>query len=164
MTIFLRGQIMIRTLLVTAAATAAFTSAGWAQDYGQDPTYGSVSLSSGFTPDPYTVDLQSGGSIDAESRLGGDCRGYVANAPDFSVNYTSGSFPLIFSVDSGSDTTLVINGPDTNWYCDDDSGEGLNPSVRFDNPASGRYDVWVGTYSSSELRDATLNVSELYSE
>lgn len=155
---------MIRTLLVTAAATAAFTSAGWAQDYGLEPTYGSVTLPGGFTPDPYTVSLSSGGSINAADRnLGSDCRGYIANAPDFRLNFSAGSLPLIISVDSGSDTTLVINAPDGSWYCDDDSGDGLNPSVRFGSAMSGQYDIWVGTYGSDNLESATLSISELTS-
>ena len=156
---------MIRQLAAGALVAGLFTGVALAQDYSQPPTYGSVSLDSGFTPDPYTVNLQSGGSIDAGGRLGGSCRGYVANAPDFSVNYSAGSsFPLILSVNSSSDTTLVVNGPNGNWYCDDDGGDGLNPSLRFNNPSSGRYDVWVGTYASSSLQPATLYSSEVTSQ
>jgi len=155
---------MLRTLLTATAVLGLCTVAAPAQDYSAAPTYGSVTLNSGFSPDPYTVELQSGGSIDVRSRLGRSCRGYIANAPDFSLNYTSGSFPLILSVNASADTALVINGPDAQWYCDDDSGSGLNPSVRFDRPASGRYDIWVATYGSSSLETATLFVSELESQ
>lgn len=156
---------MFRQIAASVMVAGLFTGVALAQDYSQPPTYGSVTLSSGFSPDPYTVNLQSGGSIDAASRLGGSCRGYIANAPDFSVNYTAGStFPLILSVNAGSDTTLVVNDPSSNWYCDDDGGNGLNPSLRFSNPSSGRYDVWVGTYASSSLQSATLYVSEVSSQ
>lgn len=155
---------MLRITVSAAAALAALAGTAGAQDFTATPSYGSVSLNSGFTPDPYTVDLQSGGSIDVQASLGGSCRGYVANAPDFSIQYSSGSLPLIFSVNSGSDTALVINDPNGDWYCDDDSGEGLNPSLRFGSPSSGRYDVWVATYGNSSLQPATLHVSELYSQ
>jgi len=156
---------MFRQIAAGALVAGLAAGAAAAQDYMQPPTYGSVTLNSGFTPDPYTVSLQSGGSIDAGNRIGGSCRGYVANAPDFRVSYSAGStFPLIFSVNSGADTTLVINGPDGNWYCDDDGGNGYNPSVRFSSPRSGQYDVWVGTYASSSLQAATLYVSEVSSQ
>ena len=156
---------MFRQIAAGVAIAGLFTGLALAQDYSQPPTYGSVSLNSGFTPDPYTVNLQSGGAIDASDRLGGSCRGYIANAPDFRINYSAGStFPLILSVNSGSDTTLVVNGPSGDWYCDDDGGDGLNPSLRFSNPQSGQYDVWVGTYASSSLQSATLYVSEVSSQ
>ena len=148
---------------VTIAALAMMAIPAAAQNTGADATYRDISLSAGFTPDPFTINLQSGGSTNAEN-LGGSCDGYIANAPDVRVRYDAGSLPLIISVDSSSDTTLVVNAPDGRWYCDDDSGDGLNPSVRFNNPMSGRYEVWVGTYSSSTLESATLQISELYSQ
>ncbi len=127
-------------------------------------TYGSLNLSSGFTSDPRTIAITSGGGISAESVSSG-CRGYVARAPDAEVRYSAGSLPLIFSVNSSSDTTLMINGPDGQWYCDDDGGNyGSNPMVRFNNPMSGTYDVWVGSYSSGGGASSTLNVSELTSQ
>lgn len=161
-----RGQSMIRKTLLSLAVSLPMAvglgSGSHAQDYSAEPSYGSVSLSSGFSPDPYRVDLQSGGSINVGSRLGGDCRGYIANAPDFRLNYDAGSvFSLTFSVDAGADTTLVINDPNANFVCDDDSGEGLNPSITFDSPVSGQYDVWVGTFGDADYEDATLFISEL---
>ncbi|QLC26736.1 peptidase S1 [Parasphingopyxis algicola] len=138
------------------------SNSGGRPDFSLDPNYGTATLRSGFTPDPHRIRLQSGGSIDA-SVLGGSCRGYVSPAPDYRVQYESGRLPLNISVQSSSDTTLVINGPDGEWYCDDDGGDGLNPSIRFDTPRSGQYDIWVGTYGSAQLESAILDVSELYS-
>ncbi|RED15961.1 hypothetical protein DFR46_0970 [Parasphingopyxis lamellibrachiae] len=135
---------------------------GGAPDFSLDPNYGSVSLNAGFTPDPHRIRLQSGGPIDA-STLGSSCRGYVSRAPDYRVRYSSGRFPLIISAESSADTTLVINGPDGSWYCDDDGGIGLNPSIRFNTPGSGQYDIWVGTYGDTQLESAILDISELYS-
>lgn len=146
---------------VAAAALAVSAAPSMAQDWQASPTYGSVQLTTGFTPDPYQVNLTAGGSIDVSRSLGGSCRGFVANAPDFDLYYQAGNtFPLAISVTSNSDTTLVINGPDGRWYCDDDSGGGLNPSVVFNNPGTGLYDIWVGTYGTN-LAPATLAISEL---
>lgn len=153
----------MRWMLAGVAAAAVFAApAAMAQDYTLSPNYGQVTLRAGFASDPHTVNMTAGGSIDI-SNTNSSCRGRVSNAPDYQVNYTAGStFPLIFRVDSSADTTLLINGPNARWVCDDDSGEGLNPEVRFDSPQSGRYDIWVGTYGD-RTAPATLYVSELSS-
>ena len=110
------------------------------------------------------IAVQSGGNLDA-SRIDSTCAGFITAAPDVRLVYSAGSLPLIVSVASGADTTLVINGPDGRWYCDDDGGvNGMNPSVRFNHPVSGRYEIWVGTYGRAALRDARLNISELTSQ
>ena len=125
--------------------------------------YGTVTLSAGFTPDPQRISMRAGGTIDAQN-IASHCRGFVTRAPDVELSYRAGSLPLILSVESTSDTTLVVNGPDGRWYCDDDSGNsGANPSLRINNPMSGTYDVWVGTYSSGMSQPARLDISELYS-
>ncbi len=153
----------MKTLTGLAAGLCALAVFGTAnaQDYTEPPAFGSVTLQAGFSPDPHIRNLTAGGSIRAETRFS-SCRGSIANAPDYSLYYTAGSLPLIFTVDSDRDTTLVINGPDAQWYCDDDGAQSpLNPMVRFNNPQSGRYDIWVGTYSSGAGVPATLFISEL---
>ena len=150
----------MKTVYLAAVAAIAVTGAGLAQDPGAAPAFGSVSLDVGFTPDPYTVDITSGGTINARN-LGGNCRGWVARAPDFDLYYGAGSLPLTIAADSNSDTTLVINGPDGRWYCDDDGGDGLNPEITFGSPQSGLYDIWIGSYSEGDYADATLSISEL---
>ena len=133
-------------------------------DYRASPSYGTLSLSAGFTPDPQVIALQSGGRIPA-SNLSSSCSGYIAGAPDVRLHYQAGGYPLILSVASSSDTTLVVNGPDGSWYCDDDGGvNGLNPSLRFGAPRSGQYDIWVGTYGGDDLRAARLHISEVESQ
>jgi hypothetical protein len=127
------------------------------------PAYGTVSLAAGFTPDPYTTTLIAGGSNEA-SQLGEPCVGTVASAPDFRLNYEAGISPLYIRSVSEGDTTLAVNGPDGQWYCDDDGGDGLNAQVWFDAPTSGQYDIFVGTFSSTETLDATLEISELAAE
>ncbi|MFB0612508.1 hypothetical protein [Aurantiacibacter poecillastricola] len=156
-------MILKRAHFAVALAIGCVASAGVAQDYDLDPNFGSTSLKAGFTPDPHTVRVQAGGSRDAQN-ASGECSGYISNAPDYRVQYDSGSFPLIISVDADSDTTLVVNAPDGSWYCDDDGGEGLNPMVRMANPQSGQYDIWVGTYADSGLTSATLYISEVSSQ
>ena len=131
-----------------------------APDFSLEPGFGSIELVTGFEEDPYNVELTSGGPIDAAS-VG--CVGMVAAAPDFRLYYTAGEeFPLILSVMSEFDTTLVVNAPDGNWICDDDSGENMNPSISLDAPMSGQYDIWVGSYAG-DFEPATLTISEIMS-
>lgn len=141
-------------LLLAPVMTVAPGTAANAQ------TFGSVDLRAGFTPDPFRVSITSGGSINANTVSSG-CRGWVADAVDYRVRYTAGAFNLSFSSTSSSDTTLVIQAPNGNLYCDDDSGNGLNPIVTIGNPPSGTYNIWVGSYQNGEYARATLSISEL---
>ena len=142
---------------LTAAALACLTATS---SLAQAPTFGSVNLRAGFTPDPYRVTITSGGTINANT-LSRDCRGWMANTSDFVVNYAAGNFNLSFSSTSNADTTLLVQAPDGRFYCDDDSGPGLNPIVTIGNPISGRYTVWVGSYTSGVYAQTTLSISEL---
>jgi hypothetical protein len=153
-----RSFTLAASVLLAAAVPAS------AQNMNATPNYGTLNLRSGFTPDPAVVRVQSGGSLDART-IDSTCAGFITAAPDVRLVYSAGSLPLIISVASGADTTLVVNGPDGRWYCDDDGGvNGMNPQVRFNRPASGRYEIWVGTYGRAALRDARLNISELTSQ
>lgn len=130
-------------------------------DWNAQPSYGSFQLAAGFTPDPWVQSLQAGGSTPVNGKLGPDCTGYImASAPDFDLYYSAGSLPLYITVESGADTTLVINAPDGRWYCNDDFN-GLDPMVLFQNPASGMYNIWVGVHGSDQLQPATLKITEL---
>jgi hypothetical protein len=151
------------SLAASVLLAAAVPASASAQDFNATPNYGTINLRTGFEPDPNVIAVQSGGNLDA-SRLDSTCAGFITSAPDVRLVYTAGDLPLILSVASRSDTTLVVNGPDGRWYCNDDGGvNGLNPAVRFNHPASGRYEIWVGTYGHAALQDARLNISELTS-
>ena len=125
------------------------------------PIFGEATLAAGFIPDPHAVDVQAGGEIAAETAADPACRGSVTAAPSFRLFYTAATAPLIFKAMSEADTTLVINLPDGTWLCDDDGGEGLNPLVTIEQPATGQYDIWVGTYGGGALQAATLLITEI---
>jgi hypothetical protein len=145
-------------LLAVSAALLSGPTAAQAQNPRLEPTYGSVSLRVGFTPDPYTVTVTSGGPIQTNR---GGVRSWVASAPDFRLHYTAGSLPLTFRVESPGDTTLLIVTPDGDWYANDDDDGSLNPRLTFRNPQSGRYDVWVGSFSENGSARATLRITEI---
>ena len=145
---------------VAATALMAMSAgSGRTQDVSAKPAFGQARLSAGFDPDPYTRSITAGGSIDA-SKLGGECEGYIADAPDFRLNYTAGDFELTIMAVSNSDTTLVINTPDGQWACDDDSGGDGDPAFKFGDPQAGVYDIWIGVYGEADTAEATLTISE----
>ena len=147
--------------LAAGGVAALTTGSASAQTASLRPNFGSVRLGAGFTPDPYTVSIYGGGSIDAydDTDLPGACVGNISDAPDFSVTYTAGRLPLAFRTVSNADTTLIINGPDGRWYCDDDSFGDGDAQVVFRRPQSGKYDVWVGVLGSAGAQ-ATLGITE----
>ncbi len=149
---------------LVGAATIAMPAAAQPST-SANPNYGTINLEAGFSNDPRVIRVVSGGQTSAAS-VGRNCAGWVSRASDVRLNYDAGSsLPLIISADSSDDTTLVINGPDGRWYCDDDGGEnGLNPSIRFNNPQSGRYEIWVGSYREGQNSQARLHISELHSQ
>lgn len=149
----------MRTILLASAVATALLAVATAAS-AQNPSAnagGGMRARAGFTPDPITVNIYSGGGIDASDTLGGSCVGMIASAPDYEFTYTAGSFPLTFAVDSNADTSLIINGPDGRWYCNDDS-DGLNPILRWGRPPSGSYDIWVGAVG--QAAPATLYITE----
>ncbi len=139
-------------------AAALVASGAFAQDLSAPATYGRTSLSAGFTPDPTVVSIVTGGNSVQVTQPG--CTGWILNAPDYELTYEAGSWPLNIYFKGDGDTTILINGPDGSWHCNDDAN-GFNPHVSFPTPMSGVYDIWVGTYSQGGGAVGTLNISEL---
>jgi hypothetical protein len=128
-------------------------------NYGLPPNYGTSTLSAGFVPDPDGHGITSGGPVDV-SYLGGSCSGFTTAAPDLRINFSGTSSLLrIYFIGTG-DTTMVVNDPYGNFYCVDDSFGTLNPTIDFNNPAIGAYDVWIGSYASGTYVSGTLYATE----
>lgn len=129
-----------------------------------EPTFGSGSLSTGFLPDPYLVRMTSGGNVDVSYLNNGyGCTGHATTAPDFRLFWSGNGDELnfMFIPDSSSDdTTLIINDPNGNWYCNDDFA-GVNPGISFNTAVSGQYDIWIGSFWFDENVSGQLNISEL---
>lgn len=137
-----------------------------ALDYNQDPMYGTVALSAGFTPDPNERDMTSGGSVDVSAEnLGTGCTGYSSSAPDLRLQWTGDTDDLrIFFEPNqpGNDTVLIINTPGGEWVCNDDANsDTLNPMVDLRGYSDGQYDIWIGSYSSGEYISGKLTITEL---
>lgn len=148
------------TLLGDTSGAATSSVSAVTSDFASDGLFENISLTTGFTPDPYTVELAAGGDNPALRELGTDCTGNVTSSqPDVVLNYTAGSnFGLYLYAEAAEDTTLIILGPD-GWYCDDDSHGDFNPGVSLERPLSGDYLIWVGTFDGG-VADAELGISE----
>lgn len=149
-------------VLAAAAAITLMAAPAYAQRINSSAqgTFGQIQLRSGFTPDPRVTNLNAGGPIDV-STVSDNCRGFIAERPSYTLRYRAGELPLYVGVTADDDTTLVIKGPDGQWMCDDDSGDNLNPVVSWTNPRSGRYQIWVGRFGTSDLAPAQLYISEI---
>jgi hypothetical protein len=102
------------------------------------------------------VDVYSGGSIEAYN-IAQSCVGTIADSPDVNVYFDSYGGRLAFGVYSEGDTSLVINGPDGRYYCNDDTN-GLNPVLIWGSAPSGTYNIWIGAVGRAA--PATLVITE----
>ncbi|MDD3876353.1 MAG: hypothetical protein PHT69_07005 [Bacteroidales bacterium] len=138
-------------------------------DPSANPISGSVTLASGFTPDPHTINVTSGGSINVSGlNLGTGCTGFASKAPDVKLNWTGSTSNLrvhFKANDESKDATLIINTPNGTWIGNDDTrSECKNPMLRLNEYGAGRYDIWVGSYSSGDYISGVLTISEISSE
>ena len=87
--------------------------------------------------------------------------GYVAQAPDFTVYYdeATATGELVVSVQADCDTVMLINDLNAQWLFNDDTN-GLNPAITIPAAASGRYDIWVGTYGP-DLCQASISLASM---
>ncbi len=141
-------------LLLSASALA--------QDASLPPNYGTVDLVSGFLPDPELLELSAGGDIYVGQIDFENC-GYVSEAPDYRLNYEAGFSGLGIYVNADVDTTLIISSPDGRMFCNDDNDNLIDfaAGYYFDAPLSGEYNIWVGTFSESDIfSDAILAITE----
>jgi hypothetical protein len=122
--------------------------------------FGSVSLNTGFMPDPRMMSGTSGGGMSA-SAMGGSCRGWITPQPDHYMFLNTPFGWLRVYVQSGGDTTLVIRGPMPSMMtlCNDDRF-GVNPAIE-GSWAPGQYHIWVGSYSSGQMYPYQIGFTEL---
>ncbi len=142
--------------LAALLATPALACPNWQAA----PSFGQITLSAGFLPDPYVRNITAGGGYDLAACQGfGGWNGSVASAPDFDLYWNGASPALTITVTSGADTVLLVNAPDGQFYWDDDS-YGHDPSLTFANPQPGLYDIWIGHYGGGSGVPGQLIITE----
>jgi hypothetical protein len=141
-----------RNQAVAAQATPAATSAAVEEAAeGSVAAFLAINPQAGFPLDPFLVSLQGGGPVDA-STVAEQCSGWVAEAPAVAVDYQGEADLLRAFFLSDGDTTLVIQTPDGDFLCNDDTHPLLlDPSIVITAPVQGVYSVWVGSVAAQDL-------------
>ena len=105
-------------------------------------------LEAGFRQDPRHAEVVVGGPIH------GVC-GHLPDEPSLVFDYEGGNHALsVGTIGFRLDTTLMVTTPEGDVLCDDDGGDYLNALITLGDPASGRYEVRVGTISADDVGSA----------
>lgn len=120
--------------------TLTLTEGAGAAAGGHGGQYANFRLGAGFTPDPQIGTGSTGGGIDA-SRYGAHCTGMIDSTPDHRLSITS-TVTLRLTVDSTTDSSLVVTGPGK-VLCDDDGAGALDAQI-VDTFRPGEYEIYVG--------------------
>jgi hypothetical protein len=138
--------------IVTGLAAPALACPNWEAS----PSFGQIDLHAGFMPDPYVRNITAGGRYDLAGCFNTyGWGGSVASKPDFDLYWNGSSSQLTIAVNSNSDTVLLINAPDGQWYYSDDPS-----AITFSNPQTGLYDIWIGAYNGSRGIPGQLVITE----
>lgn len=143
---------MLKTLLAATAMTFIAGAAYACPNIGFSGPTINASATQLYSAQNYNV--TAGGSSDVSrcgirTYNGVSPTGWVAQSPDFELNYyKDANYSLELRVVSNCDSVLLINDGDGDWFFDDDSnGNSANDALlRINNPASGTYDIWIGTF------------------
>ena len=148
------------TLYITEAGPETLPTTATGPDPARAPLYGQATLSPGFQPAPFTVQIIGGGRNQAADYIADEtCRGFVSEAPDFSI-LVDGSFAEIwFAVYSPADMMLVARAADDGWHCRA-GHQGANPGIGFNSPLAGQYNFWLGSADEGNYAAAILYVLE----
>lgn len=122
----------------------------------------------GFTLDgtkkTASVGGSTGGSVSipaitgSTDRSGNKCLGFGDSKPDHLMTLTQSVTKLNLKVNSGGrDTTIVIQGPDGELRCGDDTGSKKDASFSGTNWSAGTYKIWVGAMGSGDRGNYRLS-------
>jgi hypothetical protein len=120
------------------------------------PLFGSAALESGFSPDPYRLEMEAGGSVDTAG-LAPDC-GYTSYHPAFVLDWDGGAEPFLrlsFTPDEdGAAATLLVHTPDGEWLC-----ETVPAVLDLPSASPGEYAIWAGAPQRGATIPGSLSIS-----
>ncbi|MEM1280428.1 MAG: hypothetical protein AAF827_15985 [Cyanobacteria bacterium P01_D01_bin.6] len=137
---------------------------------GVSPVLAQTANSEGMTLSAYppVTDTVTGnivGSFSLANIAGSDqngnlCAGFADANPDHILTLESDFPSLTITVDSGEDTTLLVQGPDDNSIrCGQDiSRSNLDAQVSETNWQAGSYRIWVGAHNQGQRFSYSLTV------
>jgi len=138
-------------LLTTLCLGSLISTLASAKDYENfriGPGFGSR-IGTGFTGG-----LRAAGEYGRE----GYCVGWISNTPDHIIEVTA-EVEMTLSVDSDTDSTLVVVYEGSREMCDDDSA-GNDDAALSDIFLPGTYEVYVGSYGEEDYGRYTLTIRE----
>jgi hypothetical protein len=149
-----RWSLGVLTLLVWGSGMSA---------QAQESNFGS------FTLNPKTLSHVTNGSTGGTTSLpavtantdrnDNQCLGFGDPKPDHVMKLTRRLDRLKLQVDSGGrDTTLIIMGPNGEWRCTDDFGNGKDAGIDDGDWQPGNYKVWIGSVTPGKRWDYRLVV------
>lgn len=97
--------------------------------------------------------------IGSSDRSGNKCLGFGDDKPDHLMTLNQNFKKLSLKVNSsGRDTTIVIQGPNGELRCGDDTGSKKDASFSGSNWGTGVYKVWVGSMESGSRGNYRLDI------
>ncbi len=101
----------------------------------------------GSTGGSVSIPAITGGS----DRSGNKCLGFGDSKPDHLMTLTQAVTKLNLKVNSsGRDTTIVIQGPEGELRCGDDTGNKKDASFSSSTWGAGTYKIWVGSMTPGD--------------
>ena len=141
---------------LAAATPAAKATSQPVEEVAGAGAFITINPQAGFPLDPFLVSLQGGGPVEA-STVAEQCAGFVADAPSVAVDYQGEADLLRAFFLSNGDATLIVQTPDGDFLCNDDSHPALlDPTVVITAPVQGVYHVWVGSAAAQDLAPGFL--------
>lgn len=132
----------------------------------QEANFEGITLST-FPPSDAVVEGRTVGTYSlaniANTDSNGDlCVGYADVNPDHILQLENDFPSLRIEVNSGEDTTLLIQGPNDNTVrcAEDISRSNLDAAIEEEDWAAGTYRIWVGSHDQGQRFDYTLTVTE----
>ncbi|MBV6626624.1 MAG: hypothetical protein KI793_27415 [Rivularia sp. (in: Bacteria)] len=158
-----RSQIALTLTCLTSLFTVIISNPVTANN----SFFGKISLSPNSESVKKTVTGYTGGSyslsaVSKRDRNRNLCIGFADPKPDH-ILVLEKDFPkLNIKVDSGgSDTTLLIVGPDKNTVrCGDDTGTNKDASINGSDWKAGTYKIWVGSFKARNRRTYKLSLQK----
>lgn len=140
-----------------------FAALSAAPAVAQSANFGNLTLGSENTSGIVTGSTGGSTSLPAivsnRDRNGNKCLGFGDPKPDHVLVLQQPFSRLKLSVNSGgSDTTIVISGPNNLVRCGDDSDSGKDASLEDADWEAGTYQIWVGSIESRARRNYRLTV------
>lgn len=129
--------------------------------------FGTLTLSRGTASPTAILRGSTGGSYSLSAIANADrhnnkCLGFATPTPDHIIVLQQNFNKLTIQVNSGGkDTTLLVQGPNTNTVrCGDDTGQNKDAGVVDSSWEAGSYKIWVGSLEPGVKSNYTISVQE----